>query len=88
VTVIDTAIRVSTWSEEATIPLQDVVRVEPRHLWRLFLTVEVIQIELRRTAPFGRSIQFIAPARLRMGDDPHPVVAELEALVERADSSC
>jgi hypothetical protein len=73
---------VSNYVEEADVPLIDVERVSGSVL----LSPELVWIHLRRPSTFGQKIVFMPTMRMFHGFSRHPIVAELQQVVENARS--
>ena len=71
---------VSNYVEEADVPLIDVERVSGSVL----LSPELVWIHLRRPSTFGQKIVFMPTMRMFHGFSRHPIVAELQGIVEAA----
>ena len=76
----DTALLVSNYRQELTIPLQDVERVSELR----WVNIHPVTIHLLRPSEFGDRIVFIPTFRIFSWGSRHPVVDELREAVTRA----
>lgn len=77
VTLEGDVLRVSNFRDVVRVPLRDVERVTPSR----FTNPESIRLDLVVPCAFGQRITFLPPQRWVRGFTPHPLAAELAALV-------
>jgi hypothetical protein len=78
VTLEGDSLVVSNFRDSVRVPLHDVARVTPSR----FTNPESIQLDLVVPCSFGQRITFLPPQRWVRGFTPHPLAAELAALVQ------